>query len=101
MPLNAGFSPNDQPSVRMVGFPIVELLAAVGLQFSRPERISPRDKLAYRYHVSNVWLPVVLARALMGSAALGLPRRTFRMRLGWPGKKGQARCIVNAEEESL
>jgi CRISPR-associated protein Csb3 len=100
IPLDAGFSPNDQQAVGMVGYPLVELLAAVGLQYSRPARISARDKLAYRYHVSDVWLPVVLVRAVLGSDDHGFPRRTFRMRLGWPGKKGQARCIVNAEEES-
>jgi CRISPR-associated protein Csx14 len=99
VPLDAGFSPNDQPSVGMVGYPVVELLAAIGLQFSRPARISPRDKLAYRYHVSDVWLPVVLARAVLGGENPGFPRRSFRMRLGWPGKKGQARCIISADEE--
>jgi CRISPR-associated protein Csb3 len=100
IPLDAGFSPNDQPTVGMVGYPLVELLAAAGLQHTRPARVSRRDKLSYRYHVSNVWLPVVLVRAVLGCDDPGLPRRSFRMRLGWPGKKGQARCIINAEEES-
>jgi CRISPR-associated protein Csb3 len=100
IPLDAGFSPNDQPTVGMVGYPLVELLAAVGLQYARPERIDRRDKLAYRYHVSNEWLPVVLVRAVLGGGDAGFPRRSFSMRLGWPGKKGQARCIINAEEES-
>jgi CRISPR-associated protein Csx14 len=99
VPLEAGFSPNDQPSVGMVGYPIVELLAAVGLQFSRPARISPRDKLAYLYRVTDVWLPVILARTVLGGDDPGFSRRTFRMRLGWPGKKGQARCIISADEE--
>jgi CRISPR-associated protein Csx14 len=100
IPLDAGFSPNDQPTVGMMGYPLVELLAAVGLQYTRPARINPRDKLAYRYHVSDVWLPVALVRAVLGSDDSGFPSRSFRMRLGWPGKKGQARCIINAEEES-
>jgi CRISPR-associated protein Csx14 len=100
IPLDAGFSPNDQPAVGMVGYPLVELLAAVGLQYARPARINPRDKLAYRYHVSDVKLPIVLVRVALGADDPGFPSRTFRIRLGWPGKKGQARCIINAEEES-
>src|SRR5262249_53848233 len=94
IPLDAGFSPNDQPAVGMVGYPIVELLAAVGLQYSRPTRI---DKLTYRYHVSKIWLPALLVRAVLGSDYSGFPRHSFRVRLGWPGKKGQARCIISAE----
>jgi CRISPR-associated protein Csx14 len=99
IPLDAGFSPNDQPSISMVGFPLVELLAAVGLQNARPSRLDPRNKLAYRYNVSNAWLPPCLARAVLGSGVTGFPVRTFRMNLGWPGKENQARCITNAEEE--
>ena len=100
IPLDAGFSPNDQPTVGMVGYPLVELLAAVGLQYARPARTNPREKLAYRYHVSSAWLPATLVRVVLGSDVLVFPRRSFQMRLGWPGKKGQARCIINAEEES-
>lgn len=99
IPLDAGFSPNDQPSVSMVGFPLVELLAAVGLQNARPARLDARSKLAYRYFVSNTWLPPCLARAMLGAGISGFPVRTFRMDLGWPGKENQARCIINAEEE--
>jgi CRISPR-associated protein Csx14 len=99
IPLDAGFSPNDQPSIDMVGFPLVELLAAAGLQNARPSRLAPKNKLAYRYHVSNSWLPPCLVRAVLGSDATGFPVRGFRMYLGWPGKENQARCIINAEEE--
>jgi CRISPR-associated protein Csx14 len=100
IPLDAGFSPNDQPTVGMMGYPLVELLAALGLQYARPARINPGDKLAYRYHVSDVCLPILLVRAVLGGGDLGFPNRSFQMHLGWPGKKGQARCIINAEEES-
>lgn len=99
IPLAVGFSPNQHKHMVMVGYPLIELLAAVGLQNSRPARVERRDKLAYRYHVSRVRLPVSLARALLGSEDLGIPKRTFLMRLGWPAKKDQARCIINAEEE--
>jgi CRISPR-associated protein Csx14 len=75
------------------------LLAAIGLQHARPARLDPRDKLAYRYGVSNAVLPTVFARAVLGGESLGFPMRRFRMRLGWPGQEGQARCIIDAYEE--
>jgi CRISPR-associated protein Csx14 len=100
IPLDAGFSPNKHDGeVKMVGYPFVELLAAIGLQNARPVRVNPRNKLAYRYGVSNAILPTVFARAILGGEGLGFPIRRFRMRLGWPGQEGQARCIIDAEEE--
>lgn len=100
VPLDAGFSPNKHKSrLSMVGFPLVELLAAVGVQNARPSRVAPKNKLAYRYYVSNSWLPPCLVRALLGSDATGFPVRGFRMNLGWPGQENQARCIINTEEE--
>ena len=99
VPLDAGFSPNLQGAVRMVGFPLVELLAAIGLEHARPDRPDRRDKLAYRYGVSSAVLPTMLARAVLGAEPLGFPVRIFRMRLGWPGQEGQARCIIDAQEE--
>ena len=98
-PLDAGFSPNAHGAMTMVGFPLVELLAAVGLQNARPDRPDRRNKLAYRYSVSNARLPLVLARPVLGGADLGFPMRTFRMQLGWPGQEGQARCIKDSRED--
>jgi CRISPR-associated protein Csb3 len=99
IPLDAGFSPNEHGAIRMVGYPLVELLAAIGLQHARPDRQDPRDKLVYRYGVSNARLPTIFARAVLGTVSVGFPIRVFRMRLGWPGQEGQARCIVDAQEE--
>lgn len=99
IPLDAGFSLNDHSTMTPVGYPLVEILAAVGLQNARPARVSPRDRLAYRYGVSSARLPVVFVRAVLGCQDLGFPLRVFRMRLGWPGQEGQARCIIDAEEE--
>jgi CRISPR-associated protein Csx14 len=99
IPLDAGFSPNAQAAVKMIGYPLVELLAAIGLQNARPHRPDRRDKLAYRYGVSNAILPIQLMRAILGAQGLGFPMRVFRMRLGWPGQEGQARCIIDAQEE--
>jgi CRISPR-associated protein Csx14 len=99
IPLEAGFSPNMHGGVEMVGYPFVELLAAIGMQNARPVRVETRNKLAYRYGVSNAMLPTVFARAVLGGESLGFPIRVFRMRLGWPGQEGQARCIIDAQEE--
>ena len=101
IPLDAGFSPNEHSGIEMVGYPFVELLAAIGMQNARPARVNPRDKQAYRYGVSSAMLPTVLARAILGGEGLGFPIRLFRMRLGWPGQEGQARCIIDAQEEAL
>lgn len=99
IPLDAGFSPNEHGGIGMVGYPFVELLAAVGMQNARPARVDARNKLAYRYGVSSTMLPTIFARSVLGGGSLGFPIRLFRMRLGWPGQEGQARCIVEAQEE--
>ena len=98
-PLDAGFSPNAHGSITMVGFPLVELLAAIGLQNARPERPDRRNKLSYRYAVTGARLPLVLARPVLGCADIGFPVRTFTMQLGWPGQEGQARCIKDSRED--
>jgi CRISPR-associated protein Csb3 len=99
IPIDLGFSVNDHRSwMTMVGFPLVELLAAVGLEHARPLRPERRNKLLYRYGVSNVALPTLLARAVLGAQRPGVPVRTFAMELGWPGQEDQARCITDAKE---
>jgi CRISPR-associated protein Csx14 len=99
IPLDAGFSPNAHGAMEMIGFPLVELFAAIGLQNARPDRPDRRDKLAYRYGISEATLPTAFVRAILGTQSLGFPIRTFRMRLGWPGQEGQARCIIDTQEE--
>ena len=101
VPFDAGFSLNEHGSMTTVGYPLVELLAAIGLQHARPERPERRNKLLYRYGVVGAILPTAFARAALGAAKLGFPHRTFRMRLDWPGQEGQARCIVETREEEI
>lgn len=104
IPLDAGFSPNDHGNVTMMGYPIVEILAAIGLTNARPRR-SESTKLEYRYSVlgilddGSLYDPTLL-RAALGGAELPFPRRDFRMLLGWPGQENQARCITNVIEET-
>lgn len=100
VPLDLGFSLNQQPRITAVGFPLVELLAAIGLEHSRPVRVNRWDKLEYRYGAWTEMLPTTLARAALGApSSFPFPIRRYRMRLGWPGQEGQARCIVDAHEE--
>jgi CRISPR-associated protein Csx14 len=106
IPLEIGFSINKinkklTNRFKTVGYPIVEMLGAIGLTNARPDYIS---KLEYRYGVlgilpdSGLFDPFFL-RASIGAPSLPFPLRTFRMNLGWPGKKGQARCITTVYEE--
>ena len=97
IPLDAGFSPNNHGAVTMVGYPFTEILAAIGLRYARPTRI---NKLLYRYGIWNEMLPTVLARPVLGAVDIGIPMRTFEMKLGWPGQENQARCIIDAREET-
>lgn len=104
VPLDAGFSPNAHGAITSVGFPLVEVLAAIGLSHARPLRPDRRDKLLYRYAVvgspGGGLLPLPVVRAALGSTgATPFPTRRFRMHLNWPGQEGQARCITHAIEE--
>ena len=103
IPLDIGFSINKHARTRFatIGYPVVEMLAAIGLTHARPEFIS---KLEYRYGVlgaasSGDLFDPLLLRASLGAPDFPFPHRTFRMNLGWPGKEGQARCITTVYEE--
>lgn len=106
IPIDIGFSLNahSAPRFKTLGYPIVELLAAIGLRHSRPQYMD-RSKLHYRYGVlgvgkdSELFDPFFL-RASLGAPELTFLQRTFRMNLGWPGKEGQARCITTVYEET-
>lgn len=104
VPIDAGFSPNDHRSVTMQGYPIVELLAAIGLTHARPLR---HEKLRYSYGVAGIAGPVlydpIFLRATLGARRPPLPAMPFRrfaMRLAWPGQENQARCITEVTEEN-
>lgn len=107
IPVQDGFSPNNHKnkkgSIQMVGFPLVETLAAIGVTNARPSR---KTKLEYRYGVLGVGqgplLDPIFHRAALGADIPPVPGRLFRrfiMRLDWPGKEGQDRCITQVTEE--
>lgn len=102
VPIDAGFSLNAHGgAVQTVGYPLVELLGAIGLTHARPRRLA--SKLEYRYGVVGtsrqvVWLPLAFLRAALGAPALPFETRHFHMLLSWPGKEGQARAITQVTE---
>lgn len=104
IPMEIGFSLNAHSGDRFctVGYPVVEMLAAIGLSFARPKRIT---KLEYHYGVVSVpddkpLLDPVFLRAALGTTPLPFGQRSFKMKLGWPGKENQARCITTVEDLS-
>ena len=104
IPVQDGFSPNKHDkNIQMVGFPVVEILAAIGMTYARPCR---KAKLEYRYgvlgHGEGPLLEPVFHRAALGAETAPIPGRSFRrfvMRLDWPGQEDQARCITQVSEE--
>lgn len=104
VPIDAGFSLNKHGgAIVTVGYPLVELLGAIGLTHARPRRL--QTKLDYRYGVvgtsgEHTWLPLAFLRAGLGASDTPFETRRFRMSLSWPGKEGQARAITMVTEES-
>lgn len=99
--IDTGFAVNDHADITMVGYPLVEIMAAMGVSHARPQRL---DKLRYRYGViasgaPDRLLPPSILRAALGCTTFPFPQRTFSMRLDWPGQEGQARCITDVTEE--
>lgn len=107
IPIDIGFSLNEHSAMQPRGYPVVEVLAAIGLSHARPLR---RRKLEYRYTVAGrsdvrqdedrALLPALLLRASLGTSELPFPTRTFTMHLDWPGQENQARCITTVQEET-
>lgn len=88
MGLDVGYSINDLKSVKeleqkVVASPVVELMAAWGLQNARPKELALRQ---YRYAVWDEWLPPQLARpALSGQFGL-IRQRHYQFALDLSGK---------------
>jgi CRISPR-associated protein Csx14 len=109
IPLDAGFSLNaHDDKIVTIGYPLVELLGAIGLTHARPRRPKRSDKLQYMYGVvgrarpeDSLWLPPSILRAGLGATEIAFPSRRFRMLLGWPGKENQARSITTVTEETM
>ena len=90
--IDAGYSPNDQKH-KVAASPVVELLAAWGLENARPNEYETRK---VRYSVWGVPLPPILARAALFGGIAVIPTRRFRFALRLSGKN---KIVTFAEQE--
>lgn len=90
--IDAGYSPNTQKD-GIAASPVVEILAAIGLEHSRPDQYETRK---VRYAVWGQPLPSMLARAALAGADLKLPMRRFEFELDLSGKN---KVTTFAQEE--
>lgn len=104
LPVHDGFSVNRHKStILMVGFPLVEILAAVGLTHARPRC---ETRLEYIYGIlgqdeRRLLLAPEFHRAALGgrqSPVPGVPFRQFRMLLERPDRKSRSITQVHEEE---
>ncbi|MGH9202980.1 MAG: hypothetical protein ACRD2A_17280, partial [Vicinamibacterales bacterium] len=91
--IDAGYSPNTQKD-GIAASPVVELLAAVGLEHARPDEYETRK---VRYAVWGHPLPAMLARAVLSGADLKVPMRRFEFELDLSGKN---KVTTFAQEET-
>ena len=90
--IDAGYSPNKQEH-QVAASPVVEILAAWGLENARPDEFETRK---VRYAAWGLVLPPMLARvALVGGVAV-VPMRRFRFELDMSGKNT---VVTFAEQE--
>jgi CRISPR-associated protein Csx14 len=94
--INTGFSPDKQDKLLagVSASPVVELLAAWGVEHARPPVDDEGD---VRYAVWRDLVPPMLARAAMFGGYAIRPFRRFRFRLGFSGKN---KLVTFATEEN-
>lgn len=80
--IDAGYSPNAQRD-GIAASPVVEILAAIGLEHARPDHYETRK---VRYAVWGHPLPAMLARGALVGADLKVPLRRFQFALTLSGK---------------
>ena len=90
--IHVGYSPKDQKQ-KVKGSPIVEIMAAWGLEHARPRKLGMRD---YQYMVWLEGLPPVLARPMLSNGIGEFDCRLFSFRLGG---RDDNKIIQYAEEE--
>ena len=91
--IDAGYSPNTQKD-GIAASPVVEILAAIGLEHARPDQYKTRS---VRYAVWGHPLPPMLGRAALAGADLKLPMRRFQFELELSGKN---KITTFAQEET-
>ncbi len=104
--IDVGFTPKKQEKkISIIGYPVVELLAAIGMRYARPLRVK---RLEYRYavpmnkHKGRLFPPVFLRAALGAKKTFisGMLLRRFRMLLDKPGQGSKIRMITTVIEET-
>jgi len=90
--IGAGYSP-DKQTHDVESSPVVEMLAAIGLEHARPDELETR---VVRYGVWKGLLPPVLARAALAGIHLGVPMRVFRFTLDLAGMN---KVVTFSQEE--
>ena len=80
--LGAGYSLNDHATHRVASSPVVEFLAAVGIEHARPFLEDRR----VAYAAWGEWLPPLLARPVLGGGHVGVPIKKFHLKLAISGK---------------
>ena len=91
--IDAGYSPNQQKH-QVAASPVVEILAAWGLENARPDEFETRK---VRYAAWGHALPPMLARAALVGSISGVPMERFRFELDMSGKN---KVITFAEQET-
>ncbi len=91
--IDAGYSP-DKQAHGIEASPVVEMLAAIGLEHARPDEFETRE---VRYGAWKGVLPPALARPALGGTRVGVPVRIFRFTLDLAGKN---KIVTFAREET-
>jgi CRISPR-associated protein Csx14 len=90
--IDAGYSPNEHKHAVQAS-PVVEILAAWGLEHARPIEFGLRQ---VRYAVWGLSLPPMLARAALSGSFAIAPLRRYRFELDLSGKN---KVVTYAQEE--
>jgi CRISPR-associated protein Csx14 len=90
--IDAGYSPNEHKHL-IEASPVVEFLAAWGLENARPVEFGVRQ---VQYAVWGAGLPPMLARAALAGSLTTIPLRQFRFDLDLSGKN---KVVTFAQEE--
>ena len=90
--IDAGYSPNEHKHA-IEASPVVEFLAAWGLEHARPDEFGERQ---VRYAAWGASLPPILARAAFSGTLITIPLRRFRFELDLSGKN---KVVTFAQEE--
>ena len=92
--IDAGYSPNDHKEISVEASPVVELMAAWGLEHARPEEFNIRR---VRYAIWETQLPPMLARVALTGAIPSVPIRRFHFELALSGKN---KVVTFSHEET-